>query len=730
MGRKDSLVMVKKKKHTKSLEEERTDIDSALINDKPKKDVAIILLVGLLGLIYFVYSFFSKGVYQHDEISHFLSMQDFWNEPNGILSNWSKPGYKLIYVLPVLLGLKFVTFINCIMCALSVYFSYKILKGYNSKYAILAVFFLGLTPIWFQLSFRNYAEFSCVFMLVLALFYHQKGKFLFAALLVSYASFVRQEAFLITGLYFWYLLFKKEFFAALLTGTFALVLYVWGYATSGNLLFLFDYLFGYASKISGAYLQQRGLQRIPSLTTVLFGAITPLLFIVYCGASFLQKKKLHYFILVPLLSLYAYYAIGDATWFSKGIPVNTRQLLINAPFLAIIAVLGLDRFSDLSKENKKWMLVFIIPYLILVGLYMSKTHNWVVLLDEENYIPLLVSLAAVLALYIPTKVNTKVLMFSLIALFSMTTSFKKFKMTEEDRTMKRIADYYVRVCKSKDGVFNEKSPVYYSHELFAFYQERSRTNFNPKAGYLTEESVKHIPKGSIIFWDSHYSYRAKEEGKRLKESYFTDRPNEFRPVNTFQSKDNRVRVAIFYKTNDSDPIYEKGVELVNEKKYQESIDLFKQSLSKNPNSHSAYYYLGLAYQNIGDPNLALQNYSLCLNINPNYKDALFNRGALYTNYSKFNEALKDMNAYVKLNSQNANAYFYLGNIYYGLKNFDQAIQYYNAVLKFNSEFAQSYHNIGLAQIGKNDKANACVSFNKAKSLGHSASEEQIKQYCQ
>lgn len=713
--------MNKNKSHKKEVKKGLTSKENK--NDSNKTN--IIILTSLLAIVYFIYSFYSKGVYQHDEIGHYLTMKSFWNDPNSILSNWSKPGYKLLYAFPSLLSLKFILFINCIVCALTVYFTYNILKKYNSQYALLAIFFLGLAPMWFQLSFRNYSEYTAVLMLVLTLWNHQREKFIYAALFVSYASFIRQELFLINGLYFLYLCYKKQFIPALLTGTFALVTQIWGYLITGNFLFLYDFLFGYASEISGKFLKARGLQRIPVLSVALFGAITPLLFIVYIGSSLLQKKNLHYIILVPFFAIYTYYSLGDATWFSKGIPINTRQLIIILPFLTIFAVLGLDRFDLLNSSKKKWLLVFLIPYLALVGIYMSKEHNWVVLLDEVNYSLLFISMAVMAALYLPLKIKTKIILFSFIALFSLVASFKKFELTEEDKTMRRVANYYERVGKSKGGIFNSDNPVYASHAVFMYHQSKAYHEFEK----ITEESVKNIKKGSVIFWDSHYSHRPKQDGLRVKESYFLDRANEFRLINTFQSKDNRVKVSVFYKFNERDTIFEKGIELSNNKQFKESISLFQQALLVNPNNQSAFYYLGLAYQNIGDPNLAFQNYSKCLALNPNHQKALFNRGALYSNYGKFNEALVDLDKYIKLNTQDVNAYFYLGNVYFGLKKYDESIQYFNIVLRFNKQFSDAHFNIGMAQIYKNNKSAACLSFEEAKKLGNARAEDAIQKYC-
>lgn len=717
----NTLKMAKKQAIKKTVHE-----NTISYTEKDNDKTLALVFSAMLTLAYFAYSFLSKGFYQHDELGHFITMKSFWNDPNSILTNWSKPGFKLLYAIPSLFGMRFVYFTNALVCGLTAYFTYDVLKKYDSKYALLSIFLLGLTPIWFQLSFRSYSEFTTALMLVLALRSHQREKFIYAALFVSYASFIRQEILLVNGLYFLYLVFNKQFLPALLSGTFAIVINIWGYFLTGNFLFLYDFVFGYASKIGGTYLEPHGLSRIPEMTGVLYGAIVPILFVVYLGSSILLKKHLNYFIFIPLLGIYTYFAIGDATWLEKGIPINTRQLTILVPFLTILAILGIERFQLLTADKKKLMLVFIIPYIILVGLYMTYNHNWVYLDETDNYTPLLFSILTALVLFIPLKINTKIIVFVFMAVLSLAFSFKKFEPTEEDKLMKRIAEYYMRVSKSTDGAFKASDPVYASHIMFKFYQNKGFHEF----GNIDEETIKSIPKGSVVFWDSHYSYRPKEEGKKVAESYFLDRSHEYRFINTFTSKDNRVKVSVFIKYNESDTLFENAILLSKDKKYQASIPLLEKALAANPNNASAYYYLGLAYQNLNDANKALQNYSTCLQINPNSQDALFNRGALYSNYGKYNEALTDMNNYVKLNTQNANAYFYLGNIYFGLANFDQAIVYYQAVLRFNNSSPETHYNLGMAYINKKDKTNACNSFNEAKKLGHKQADEAIKKYCQ
>ena len=75
------------------------------------------LLIPCLTVIYFIYSFYSTGFYQDDEVGHFMNMRDFWSNPFVIMSNWGKPGWKIFLVLPSLVGYKGVLFFNSLIKA-------------------------------------------------------------------------------------------------------------------------------------------------------------------------------------------------------------------------------------------------------------------------------------------------------------------------------------------------------------------------------------------------------------------------------------------------------------------------------------------------------------------------------------------------------------------------------------------------------------------------------------
>lgn len=132
--------MAKKKKTTKTTisttnkqtenskkENPKRQIESIIDNSKalfsPISTKLALILTLIAACLYFAFSFVSEGFYQQDEAVHYVSMKRFWFNPNRILSNWEKPGFKLIYALPSLLGVYFVTFFNCLLAAFSGFLS-------------------------------------------------------------------------------------------------------------------------------------------------------------------------------------------------------------------------------------------------------------------------------------------------------------------------------------------------------------------------------------------------------------------------------------------------------------------------------------------------------------------------------------------------------------------------------------------------------------------------------
>ncbi|MGA9295303.1 MAG: tetratricopeptide repeat protein [Ignavibacteriaceae bacterium] len=69
-------------------------------------------------------------------------------------------------------------------------------------------------------------------------------------------------------------------------------------------------------------------------------------------------------------------------------------------------------------------------------------------------------------------------------------------------------------------------------------------------------------------------------------------------------------------------INDAGYKLLNEKKYEDAIDIFKKNVKLYPESSNVYDSLGEAYMMNGDKELAIENYKRSLELNPENTNAI------------------------------------------------------------------------------------------------------------
>lgn len=93
---------------------------------------------------YFAFSTASTGFYQYDEIGHYLGMRAVWHDPQSMLGNWAKFGYKLLYAVPALGGAASVKLLNCLLAAGTCYLAARVV-GLRSRHLVLAAFCLTAT---------------------------------------------------------------------------------------------------------------------------------------------------------------------------------------------------------------------------------------------------------------------------------------------------------------------------------------------------------------------------------------------------------------------------------------------------------------------------------------------------------------------------------------------------------------------------------------------------------
>jgi tetratricopeptide (TPR) repeat protein len=704
---------------------------------KPKKapikeEHLIIYLTILLAFFYFFYSHLSNGFYQHDEAAHFNAMKGFWQNPHLILGTWQKTGFKLLYVIPALLGETFMTFLNSAVAAFTAFLTYKIAKNYGSRFSILAFFLIAIQPMWLQISFRTYAETTSALLFVLAIFTHQRRHYLLTALIISYLTLVRQEMYLFLALYGVYLLYNKNFKAILIAAIPQVVITIWGYIANGSFLYILNSTILRSSSYSGAY-PRHGIDHFAKFSEHIFGAIALTLFIGYVAVIIIKWKKPIWEVLLPTLILFILYSIFNIQDEDLSIPTaqNFRLLTQIAPFVACIGAFAVDEAQNLQKKH--YMLLFFIPFAIAVGMFMTYKVESIHFADERNWVPLVFTLLTAAILFLPLKKMNKTLINTLFVFLSVIytkAEVKPYPLAPEDKTVKEMARWFELQASrdSKNKPIDINQQIFAQHALFFYYMDKTKYDFPKTVKSINQENIKDAEIGSIIIWDSHYSYRPKLKKNSLKSSYFENRPHEFKLIKKFTSSDNRFKAKIFVKTSEKDRFFEQGMKKYENKDYKEAVQFFSQSVNNNPENYAAYLYIGRCYQNQKKYNKAYRFYSQAINVNSNYAEAYFERGKLLSGFKKFKQAENNFKQCIKIEPNNIKANYYLGHMFFRQKKYQQAVPYLSKTIKLNQKFPDAHYYLGVCYYNLNRRRQAKVSLSNASKLGSKKAKQFLNKH--
>lgn len=494
----------------------------------------------ILAFLYFAYSFKSKGFYQQDEANHYLSMLRFWYDPQVIMGNWAKPGYKILYVLTALGGQKLVIFQNCLFAAFSCFFAYKTAEKLNAPNPWIAFILLASQPLWISLSFRNYSEFPAAFLLVLGFYFYVQKKMAPAAILMGLLCTIRQEFYPIAAILGVSLLWQKHWFSAISIAIFPLLQNLAGYLIYGDPLYLYTQIMGTSETLKDAYARQ-GFDHYFLTSAVVFGPVALTLFVLYIGQMVINKKVKNPAILVATLGFFLINCLFNWEEIHIGPATggNLRYMCTISPLVAVCGALFLGDFKNMTGKFR--LLYVVVPFLILVAVFLNYKHNFVKLTDESDPMPLVGALFASVAIFIPASQAIQTTIFAVLCSFMALLSVKAIKLSPEDSTCQQVAQW----VKQNEATVLGK-PIYNTHIMFYYFYGKVEQQMKPQPIVIADTAtMEKAPKGSIIMWDSHYAYRP-NYNRGVPYQYFVD-SGKYKELQVFQSADNNFAYVIFEK---------------------------------------------------------------------------------------------------------------------------------------------------------------------------------------
>ena len=147
------------------------------------------------------------------------------------------------------------------------------------------------------------------------------------------------------------------------------------------------------------------------------------------------------------------------------------------------------------------------------------------------------------------------------------------------------------------------------------------------------------------------------------------------------------------------------------KVWANNLSLYDDVISKYPNAFFAYGNRGLAKDDLGDKQGALDDYNKALELNPHNSEAYNNRGLVKDHMGDYRGAADDYTKALEINPKYDEAYVGRGNAKNAMGNYEGAIEDYNKALEINIKSAKAYYNRGVVKATLGKMQEAIVDFN-------------------
>lgn len=148
--------------------------------------------------------------------------------------------------------------------------------------------------------------------------------------------------------------------------------------------------------------------------------------------------------------------------------------------------------------------------------------------------------------------------------------------------------------------------------------------------------------------------------------------------------------------------------------WKNSFTVLDYLLEKTPRTDPrVHLFRGLAYEQVGDLEHAISDYTLAIALNPAYEQARLARGKVLQKIGRYQEALADYDAVLRLNARSSDAFIGRGGVWEQMGNDKQAIEEYSAAIANNPDAAGAYINRGLLYKKRGERERAMSDFERS-----------------
>lgn len=463
----------------------------------------VLALILLATVWYVIMSYWSDGLYGHDEIAHYLRAVTFWDDPASILGYWQRPGFKILYVVPALAGIKMVHFLTILFTVMTSVVAWLVARQMKLKNAYLTILFCAFQPLLVQLSFRMYAEVLAGLLLAAALLMYLKKNWQLCALLTGYLFTVRQEFGILGAALGLLLLRKRDYRSLALLAAGPIILALLGWIKSGNPLWIVqDFL-----PVSAYDVVKPGFWHYWERFAIIFGAPVTVFFLIgLChpfvgGVDWRVSIRRYGILYVLFFSLFLVQCVLAAKFVISPSPGHLRYLVYLAPVVAIFANIGFNTVWE-APSGRRRIAYLVVPWVVLAW-FTTYHHNYYDYSATRDVLSLTVFVifGVVIVSAAITRVRTRlVLVLMTIFLFAHTfVTERPLAPDSEFAAVMKCAEWV-----KQNGLTD--APILTNHALFVYALGPSAVS-EIKLPSLTVSAIDQAEPGTVIVWDSHYGSR-------------------------------------------------------------------------------------------------------------------------------------------------------------------------------------------------------------------------------
>ncbi|KAM3133132.1 hypothetical protein pb186bvf_014708 [Paramecium bursaria] len=149
---------------------------------------------------------------------------------------------------------------------------------------------------------------------------------------------------------------------------------------------------------------------------------------------------------------------------------------------------------------------------------------------------------------------------------------------------------------------------------------------------------------------------------------------------------------------------EEGIKITNLQKYQESLEIFEQSIKLDPQNSKAYYHKGCSFSCLKKYQEAIEAFDQAIQLDHTYAEALNQKGQYFFlrlgvqlhNLQRFQEAVVMYEQAIKQDPKYFHAYLNKGISLNDLKRYLEAIEMYDSAIKLDAKNASVYYHKGVS----------------------------------